>query len=432
MLLLENIFSKKFFYTFLIIFLLKCSYLLIFGQTVEIDSYGYAECTLHFEYPPTYPYFLYFLRSVYASLFFVAIVQVFLFSVCASLFTNYFFAGKKSLLAAILLGIEPVTSLFCSNIMSECMFISVLMLWIILVYDFFAESKKSFLKVFLIGVLAGILYSVRFAGILFLFFFIVMILANKEKRKYFLSSIVILFISFHLIILPVRIKYKMVFDTYFFNGFTGELLWNNASAIYLQSGVRKNPETDFEKFVAQTDTANFTIEKAITGRQLWEPDLAYRSYMLEKQYGFNDLPKASTEAGNTALKIIRESPFSYFKMYVLPSFFQAFLTAPKMEMQKYAAYFSETYHTASLRTPFYSAFYWIFYFSLLSICTLLYIIKKMKNIFCKTIFQLSWLYIIILPFISIPESRHYLILAPLILFAAILQLQSFYKAKLND
>ncbi len=420
--------SKNLFYAFFIIFSLKLTYLLIFGYTVEIDSYGYVECVLHFEYPPAYPYLLYFLRWIYPNLFFAAVVQTFFFAACAALSINYFFDGKKKLWVALLLGIEPVTSLFCGNTMSECLFVSVLMIWIIFVHDYFSGTGKSAGKVFLVGIIGGVLYSIRFSGILFLLFFVALILADKEKRKYFFFGILSLFIAFQITILPVRIKYKLVFNTYFFNGMTGELLWNNASAIYLRSNVRKNPETDFEKFVAQTDTVNFTTEKAITGRQLWRWDFAYRSYINKKNYEFNDVPKASAQAGITALKIICENPLSYFKNYVVPGFFQIFVQQDRVKMDNFLPYFRQTYHCTTLRAPYYSVFYLVFYFSLLIICSAIFAMKKTKDIFSRIILPLSWLYIISLPFIY-SDIRHYFVLAPLILLTVIFQVHYLYKGK---
>ena len=215
----------------------------------------------------------------------------------------------------------------------------------------------------------------------------------------------------------------MIFDTYQFNGFTGELLWNNASAIYLQSEVRKNPQTDFEKFLSTADTGSFTTEKAITGRQLWEPALPYRTYLREKKYLLNDLPKVSNLAGKTALKIISESPVSYFSNYVAPCFFQLFISESIMDMSPYKNYLKETYNTETFRTAFYSRVYWIFYFSLLLICTLIYIVMKTKILFCRIMFSIAWIYVFTLPFISVPETRHYLILAPFLLIAAAMQMK---------
>lgn len=121
--------SKSFWISSAIVFALKLLYLFLFKPTVEVDSYGYVECILHFFYPPYYGYFLYILRNIYADLYFACVVQIFIFSICASFFNLYLNKNFKHIIwFAILLGVEPATSYYSTTIMSEALFIPILLI----------------------------------------------------------------------------------------------------------------------------------------------------------------------------------------------------------------------------------------------------------------------------------------------------------------
>lgn len=419
-----------FVYSFLIVFLLKLGYLFINSYAVEIDSYGYFVCILHFEYPPVYPYFLYILRNIYPDLFFIAFVQVILFSLSSAILLRYLFNKKQFLLvAAIVMGLEPVTSFLCSNMMSECLFLTVLFPWLIVVHRYFQDKTNSKSKIFLIGVLSGVLYSIRFAGLPFLLFFSLLLVIDQLKRKELFLSLLLLFIGFQATILPLRMKYKILFDSYQINAFTGAVLWNNASTIYLSSKLYKNPETNFEKYLVTRDTTNFSPYNALKGRQLWEFNLPYRNYFSEKGYRFQDYPKASKEVMVTAIKIITDHPFLYFKNFVLPNFLQVFLEDEYQDMSAYNNYFQTTFNAFPAKTVVYHRYYWLFYFALLIISTAIYLLSKNRLLLCKIILNLSWLYVLALPFISILAIRLYFILVPFIVLSLLVQIKSLRELK---
>jgi len=419
----DLILNKQFLLVFAIIAGLKFTYLFIFGYAVEEDSYGYLICILHFEYPPAYGYFLYFLRNIYPSLYLVSIVQIILFSLSASVFIKYFLKNQKAgIIFSLILGIDPITSFFCSVVLSECLFIVFLFPWSISVYSYYKDQSNSTYKLLLIGALSGILYSIRFAGILFCvvpFMLSILLIARKTEL---IKIGLLLFIGFQITILPIRLKYKMTFDTYQFNCFTGTVLWNNASAIYPYSDVRENPESRFEKFLATFDTTNFTQEKSIVAWQKWEADSPYRKYIDEYGYEFEDLPKLSEELKTTALKIIVDRPYLYFSKFVVPNFLKVFLQDKHQDINIYQDYYKDVYHFSAPKTVQYNKLVWISYFVLLIVTTMIQFFSRTPNSYCKLIILLCWCYILILPFIAVIAFRHYTILAPFILLSIFLQI----------
>ncbi len=427
------IFNRSVIYSFSIIFILKLLYFLKNGIVIETDSYGYLECILNFYFPPYYPYFLYFLRIIYPSFYLVIVAQIILFSLSASIFLKYFINSKKLILiSAILIGIDPATSFFCVDIMSECLFITFLFPWFILLHYNIKDKVNSTTRLFLLGVLAGILYSIRFAGIIFMVFPLFLFLFYRLKRKGIFKAILLIFFGFQIIILPIRIKFQYTFDTYRFNGFTGCVLWNNASAIYNYSDIRKNPKTKFEKHLSKQDTNLFTTNNSIFhARQIWSPDFPYRTYMAKYKYKFEDIYKVSPELTATALKIIFEKPGLYIKKCVIPNFLQVFTTDVYQNTEHWSDFVLNTYHFKYSKKKVYNKYKWTFYFILLIISSFIYLFRKSKGLFCTISISLCWCYILILPFINSLATRLYLILTPFILLCLLFQIHKIITGKLT-
>ena len=427
------IFNKSVIYCFSIICILKLLYFLKNGIVIETDSYSYLECILNFYYPPYYPYFLYFLRIIYPSLYLVIVAQIILFSLSISIFLKYFINNKKLILiSAILIGIDPSTSFFCVDIMPECLFITFLFPWFILLHYNIKDKVNSTTRLFLLGVLAGILYSIRFAGIIFMAFPLFLFLFYRLKRKGIFKAILLIFFGFQIIILPIRIKFQYTFDTYRFNGFTGCVLWNNASAIYNYSDIRKNPKTKFEKHLSKQDTNLFITHNSIfRARQMWSPDFPYRTYMAKYKYKFEDIYKVSPELTITALKIIFEKPGLYIKKCVIPNFLLVFKRDEFPCKGPYNDFVLNTYHFDYNKKSVYNKHNkWTFYFILLIISSFNFF-RKSKELFCTISISLCWYYILILPFINILVPRFCLIMTPFILLCLLFQIHKIITGKLT-
>ena len=408
-----------------IIFVLKFIVFLFFGVTVEIDSYNYAFNALNFEYPPLYPYLLRFAHLIQPQFFVVVILQIFIFSTCGALFTNYFSIGCKQLIwLSVLLGLEPVSGFFCTDIMSEAIFISTLFIWVIVVHNFFSRDKFSYIIAGTIGVLCGVLYLERFAGILFLGIFFILSVFSSEHRKKIILTVLIGVIGFQLTLLPVRLKYNQVFGTYRINGVTGVMWWNNASVLYPGSSAQKNPETDFNKFVSRSDASTFNEYNAVKGRQLNEYKLPYRAFLIEKKITQENAPAISDQAGKMALNIIKENPIHYFTQFVWPNFTQYFFEDDFIWTKEYKQRFIVKYSPVEKLNweITYSPFIYSAGWFLLIGCSLLYW-KGKRSLLGKIILVSSWSYMFMLPFICIMAIRLNLVVMPLLVFLLILQLR---------
>jgi len=406
-----------------IIFALKVIYASHFGVRVQEDSNNYVFNVFDFEYPPLYPYFLYLSQRISPGLELAIILQSFIFSACAALFVTYFSTNRKNLLPfSVLMGLDPISSFFCTDIMSESLFISILFLCIVLIHAFFSSNNYSFLLVILIGITAGVLYLVRFSGILLIIAFFVIAVITPAHRKKFLFTLLIIFIGFQLILLPIRLKYKQVFGTYIISGNSGATLWNNASVLYCNSSVAKNPLNDFEKSLSHYDTNLFNQYNAIKGLQVNSPQSPFRSYVSRQNSNQLGFLQASNEAGNTAIKLIKEHPLKYFTEFVIPNFTQYFKEGQTLTAKAYEDNFTGKHlprvYSSSISYPWIE---WIILYALLFTSIILYVLDK-RSLIARIIITISCCYMVILPFISPLVIRYELILFPLLLSCLFLQL----------
>jgi len=414
---------KNFLLAFIVIFCLKLIYVSHFGVRVQEDSNNYIFNVFDFEYPPLYPYFLYLSQRISPGLELAIILQSFIFSACAALFVTYFSTNRKNLLLfSVLMGLDPISSFFCTDIMSESLFISILFLCIVLIHAFFRSEKYSFLLVISIGITAGVLSLVRFSGILFIIAFFVIAAITPAHRKKFLLTLLIILVGFQFILLPVRFKYKQVFGTYTISGNSGATLWNNASVLYCNSSVAKNPVTDFEKSLSHYDTSLFNQYNAIKGLQVNSSQSPFRSYVSQQNSNQLGFLQASNEAGNTAIKLIKEHPLKYFTEFVVPNSTQYFTEGQTLTAKAYEDNFTGKHlprvYSSSVSYPWIE---WMALYALLLICIILYVLDK-RPLIAQIVLTISCCYMVILPFISPLVIRYELILFPLLLSCLFLQL----------
>jgi hypothetical protein len=407
-----------------IIFALKLLYVFLFGLRIEIDSFNYVFNTLSFEYPLLYPSFLHFAHIIYPGLGLIPVLQSFIFACCAAAFIHYVSTNRKqAFLFAILLGLDPVSGFFCTDIMSESLFISILFCWIILIYHFFRNKEYSKIHVFIIGCVGALLYLDRFAGIIFVLAFLVISVIFTIHRKRVLLTILITVIGFQLTLLPVRIKYKEVFGTFRINGFTGAMLWNNASVIYPNSAIQKKPRTSFEKLLSQCDINAFNEYNALKARQLNEPSLPFRLFISKQKYKPQDAPKVSDEAGSAALRLISTQPWQYFRRYVIPNAAQFFFDGEyTVNATAYCRNFGDDYLPEHYRpiVP-YTRLEWSAVFISLLFSAWLYL-KGRRPLIAGIVILVSCCYLFILPFVCTVAIRLELIIFPITLSALFLQL----------
>jgi hypothetical protein len=418
---------KNFALTGIILFSLKVVYLCIFGVSVEPDSFKYIFCVFDFEYPPLYPYFLRLIEIIYPSLELVSILQILIFSCTAALFIIYFSGNRKqAVVFSLLLGLDPISSHFCTDILSEALFIPLLFCFVIAIHSFFKRDKYSIFIVLTIGIIAALLYLTRFAGLLLLFIFLLYSVITPIHRKQLWLTIILAIISFQIVLIPVRIKYKQIVGTYRIPDNSGATLWNNASVLYIGSSAQTNPTTDFEKFLIHSDTSQFNTTNAIKGYQVNSPQFPFRSYIAEKHYTQLNGFIPSNEARITAVKLIKEHPWAYLTKFVVPNFLQFFSEGQHNKATVYGDNFKgkhlvKEYHSINN----YPRVEWRILYTLLVLSILLYLLGR-RPLISSIILGIFSLYMIILPFTCPLMMRYELILFPLILsslFMQVLKLQ---------
>lgn len=259
--------------------------------------------------------------------------------------------------------------------------------------------------------MGGLLYSVRYAGQMITMVPFILIVVFAEQRKKILLKYLFILIGFQVAIFPVRYKFKENFDTYQFNAFAGPVLWNNASAIYPFSDVRKNPKNEFEKYLATIPDSIFTDDLALRARQLWEDTLPMKQFYKKNNIQFEDAPKLNGMMIETAFHVISNKPWLYFTNYVIPNFTKIFKEENTMYASGYESYFLEKYNYKIQPKSIIHKYIFGLYLLILIALTALSGINKTKDKFILINLILAWFYIILLAFVSILDSRLYLILA---------------------
>lgn len=386
----------------LIIVLFKISAYFYHGIGLENDSYAYLKFLLHPEFPPLYPYFLKLFVGIENKGFWIILSQSLLFATA----TVYFLKEHAKHLTivhwsvfAIVIGIDPITSYFCRAIMSESLFISLLVIWI----SFFWKTNKWH-QFILLGILSGILYTTRFAtlGIIIPILTIYTILNGFNKKKWINLSLV--FIGFQLFLLPVRWQYMENFNSPSINGFSGAVLWNNTTHLYESSNQHNNP---FEIYLS-TKEFNQDVQHSLNGDQLWDYDFPYRDYQKLHQISPGELFEHSNMAGKTAFRTIIKHPFRYLA-FVYQNFMQIYISNEIIEAKKYKHSFKEHFEIKNSPKHTYLAFTALISLLVLFICAIVY--RKNKHILSVSLGLIAYLFLI--PFIGINAIRLTIICLPI-------------------
>ena len=404
--------AQQFYLSFFFLFLVKSVFLVFYKPGFEIDSWNYVECVLSFDYPPVYPYFLYLIRSFSSNVYITCLVQVFLFSLGASVFGYYFFKKRWQLIAFVVLaGIDPASGYNVCTIMSEALFIPLLLVFFVFLHRITTQKEHGVLYLIMLGCTGGLMYLTRFAGVFFMLSAVCLIVFQKQDFKLSVKSLLIVLLSFQFTLLPVRYKYYVNFGTIQFNGFSGRMLWNNVSGLYPESEVRKKPIHTFETYLVQFPDSYFTQELALGGRQLWEDTLPLRSYYRFMKVAYGDMPTYDWIVFKTALRLIAEKPFLYFTTYVIPNFTKIASESDSIYAKGYEKKIDSVYHFLIYPKKVWHKHLTGLFLLLLFISVVFYIAKKRNGGTYVVILFSCCFYVLLLPFFSILDSRLYLVLS---------------------
>lgn len=390
--------------------------MLLRGPAIQPDSYNYLVCIMNFDYPVGYPYLLRMVQALWPGLVIVTVVQALVFALGAAFMLLLVCRRNKSAYAlAGLLAIDPISGYFCSAIMSEALFIPLLLVWVGLIYQL--TRWPSFSLMIAIGVVAGILYLTRFGFILLLPFPIIFFATKGKLRPNVVWLGLIMIASFQLTILPVRVKYKQVFDTYSFNHFSGLNLWNNASVLWLTSEYRNNPQNDFEQFLVKQGFNTFTDKMAYTGQQISNHNLPHMQYVKHTERGFMDKPLTNAELGETGWRLIREQPWGYISKFAVGNYAKPLLMSDSNIIPRSGAFYEERFGV-TLHPVSYSHYTWWACLLLLAGATL-WRFTKYRSSLGGFLCAFCWYYILVLPLFAPMWLRYYFVLMPFILVASL-------------
>lgn len=397
---------------------------MIFGPGFEIDSWNYIDCVLSFDYPPVYPYFLYLLRQIYSNAYFTCSIQILIMALAISVFACFVFKNRQLILIfSILAGLDPASSYYSSSFMSEALFIPLLLIYLVILHQAFQNSKLRLIIFILLGSCIGLLYSIRYTGLLLFIPPLLLFLLYKQVNRTSLKYLISICIGFQLIILPVRYTYKVNFDTYQFNGFTGRILWNNASSIYPTSQVRNSPKNKFESYLLRFPDRYFSTDLSIRGRQLWEDTLPLRKYAHQENLEFKKMPEYNQMVLQTSLRIMLDQPLLYLRKYVIPGFFLMLKESTSNYPKGYENKIYKVYQFQIHPKNSYHRELLLFYLLVLVLISLMIVLKRDTRFFIvlSTVFCLVYLFV--LPFIGIQDSRLYMILSLPVLSICVLRMR---------
>ena len=404
----------------------KALFVLFSGVSYEMDSATYLFYKVPYHHPPLYSLLLWLLQTLTRSVHVYVGVQLIIFCLLAGLsLSSWFRSTRARYVAACILALDPITGFFCSNLMSECLFMAFLLPWAATVTFYLEEraERRSYAILLLAAFLCAALYATRLAAILFPPFFIVMLLWRTRRLKAVLLPAIVFILAFQAFLVPVKLPYLVHYDTFAVTGFTGTNLWLNSCPLYPDSSIRANPTTEFERFLATRDTYEFTTANALIGVPIEAPDAAYTEFLEMKRYRPKELITFERELAGTAKRLILERPFAYLTRFALPSMIKPFYIDEVVPISKEVETRMERAFGHSLvKEVHYSSRTWSLYFTLLCIATIIHAMHRFRRRPATLPIALSWYYLLALPVLAAITPRYMLVLAPLILVSLLLVL----------
>lgn len=292
----------------------------MWGFHYEQDTPRYLLNIRHLYNPPLYSLILRFITILYANLYFTIILQTFVFS---AIITFFAYREKQNhRIEALFWAFEPFSTFYCSNLMSEWLFIALL-------YACYVEFKKfqynfHIYNLFSLIVCSFLLYMTRYIGITFLFYFILYLIfhAIQEKKFILIKTIGIAIMVFLVLSIPIRIINFYTFGTWAVSAYDGLNFWNSVSVLYPSSQVQKNPQSDFEKFLSNYPDSIFSTHNALMTNHMWMDSFPALAYAQKNHLSPTELNTVVTQ---TAVKIFTlNSIYDYFQKFVLPNFLKPF------------------------------------------------------------------------------------------------------------
>ena len=418
-----------------VIALAKLIYLALWGVSYEMDTATYLNDAIPAHQPPLYAMFLRFFVTRRLGVWAVAAAQILLFSLAAAVFASRLVPDRRRRLVAVgLLALDPATAFTCVNLMSEALFLPLLLIWISLV-DIYVDRVRRGATTWLgwIGFVLAALYSTRLAAIVFVPFVLLVVLVCRPGWKRGLGHALLCVVVFQAFVVPIKLLYQKRWGSYSMTLYSGASLWNSASPLYPDSSVRRQPRTDFEKFLATRDPEEFTTWAALQTDTTNDPERAYDQWVRAHVRSPLELRDFERRLARTAIRIILESPFEYVRRFVLPNYVQPLRTTEVIAIDARVTQLMERrFGYRQDADVVYRPWVWQAYFALLCAATAAFAARRRRVRSTAVLLGFCWYYCLALPWLAAVFIRFLLILAPLILTAAWLQLGGSAVASAGD
>jgi len=396
----------------------KLLWVVFSGVHVYPDSLNYLSTVWHYDYPAGYPLFLRIVQLLGGGLTSIAVVQCLLFGLGAVYLIRVVASTwKQAVLYAFVLALEPLSGFLCTSIMSEGLFLPFLMVWLGLVIQL-PLTYFSWRHLMVIGVLAGLLYSVRFAMVFPVSFVVLYLLFEKRTGRMRILLPLYVVIGMQLVLVPLRLQQRQQFGTWQINGFTGANLWNNTAFLYPGSEAQSQPQGAFETHLQHFPDSVFDQERAITSQHIWDTTAPFRSYA--ETLPFAERWQANALAGETGMSLLKSHPGSYLSNFVWPNLAKCYTTPETIDVYRYRDRLEKEYgHTDNLVFRFKNGYWWVLTAMFLSLCVFFLFRKDMRtrriSLWLGTIGALLF----VLPFVAPLNLRYLYTLAPFIVLLVI-------------
>jgi 4-amino-4-deoxy-L-arabinose transferase-like glycosyltransferase len=170
---------------------------------------------------PGYPFFLYLFDFLPHSLLLAMLVQLAMSAgsvVLTYVLGKQFLSEKVAFIAAILFSVEPTSLFFSTTVMSDTVFVFVMLLGLYLLFKNPPSDKKTLLAAFFAGLLFGYAVLVRVIAeyLAFCVLFALACVYRKQLKPYRISllKVFIFIVGMVVVIAPWAIRNHRVFNTY--------------------------------------------------------------------------------------------------------------------------------------------------------------------------------------------------------------------------
>lgn len=351
---------KHFLKFFAFIVIIKILFLLFLGPLYENDSPRYFLNVRSLIFPPLYPFLLRIFHSLFTPNLYLTLVYQTIIFAFLSLSGLYLYESKqlKRTYFAIFIAFEPFSTFYCRNLMTEILFLGLMILYLGLIVAWNENRiilNRKLLHLFIIGFAIACLVLTKALGILFLPLTALIFIFNKESLKNKIFDFLKVYGIYFLLLLPIKINYFYTYNQFTINAFDGFNLWNNASVLYPNSKYSSNPETEFEKWLQKFPKETFKLENALITNHIWEDSFPANSFKVRNSLEIIEINNILKE---TALKLMKEQPWQYFTKFVIPNFVKPLSRDEILPLKVTQPFIQEYFQYSDLASITYYSIYW--------------------------------------------------------------------------